>query len=121
MDIARTLAVLTTAASTVPPVAVTFTSRALLASASIALASFSISPAFAQQHVLVQSFDPLTEERGVSIGRDEPSRHTFFGSDVAIRNGLAFIGMSNASSRSNCYRTIIASVSRLQCSTSVSR
>jgi hypothetical protein len=58
-----------------------------------------INPALAQippQHVEIQRLDALPEEQGVQVGMDEPHRHTFFGYKVAMRNGLAFIGMPEA-------------------------
>ncbi len=69
-----------------------FTSRALVASMSVALASFSGSLASAElrEHVVLQAVGPTIEESG-HAGSD--GRRTEFGFDVAIRNGLAFVGM----------------------------
>lgn len=70
----------------------TFTSRALVASMSVALASFSgnLASAELREHVVLQWFGPTAEESGFE-GPD--TDRTEFGFDVAIRNGLAFVGM----------------------------
>jgi hypothetical protein len=69
-------------------------SRALLAALSVS-ASFSIGHAFAQQpaeHVLFQRITPLPAEANTGPP-DFERRDNWFGSDVAIRNGFAFVGM----------------------------
>jgi hypothetical protein len=73
----------------------TFTSRALFASAFVAFASFSSSSSVVAQqvsfHALLQEFQPRSEEAFDPIeGTSLPNE---FGFDVAIRDGLAFIGM----------------------------
>jgi FG-GAP repeat protein len=70
--------------------AATFTSRTLLASTFVALAFLSSSPAAAElpQHVRLQTLLPTAQD-----GPDVGPENTEFGFDVAIRNGLAFVGM----------------------------
>ena len=70
----------------------TFTSRGLVASIAVALASFWVSPASAElrHHAWLQGLGPTAEE---SNDRGSITDRTEFGYDVAIRNGLAFVGM----------------------------
>jgi hypothetical protein len=70
----------------------TFTSRELVASIAVAVASFSGSPASAElrHQVVLQELGPTAEESG---DHGSFTERTEFGYDVAIRNGLAFVGM----------------------------
>jgi FG-GAP repeat len=71
----------------------TSVSHGLMASATVMLASlFSYADAAdLPGHVHVQTLEPLQEEW--DIGGAQPPQRTEFGSAVAIRNGLAFVGM----------------------------
>jgi FG-GAP repeat protein len=73
----------------------TLTKRALLAALSALLAWFSVPSAFAQQlpqHLRIQAIQPLPAE-ATSGPPDFERLDNEFGADVAIRNGIAAIGM----------------------------
>jgi hypothetical protein len=75
---------------------IAFTSRAVSVLMIAALASFASTPARAQLHPLVQALRPLSTDGIAGPDPNEDPPPIRFGQDVAIRNGLAFIGMPDA-------------------------
>lgn len=75
----------------------TSTVQAALMCASITLAALSSFPAIAElpTHQRVVQLGPTPVESGTANGEDLPSSPQF-GAAVAIRNGIAFVGITNA-------------------------